>query len=395
MARRKKSRRWPLLLALLAAVLAVVFWPASEDQRPAPQPYKLDKTGAGSSADYSAACYDLHQAVDAALAQQRVTVRQKQEFVRQVPRKGVEGELRWHARQLLIEKPASVSTDALLQALKTVVAPYRGSILGVEDDAFAGQKARRVDIGLQEPLEQDTVTIIADQIFILEPPRTQAKAKAKLAIIIDDFGYSAEHIAAFTAIKQPLTFSVLPYHPYSNMAAANALAAKHQVMLHMPMEPLQMNGAGEPVMLSAAMSDAEIKTAVTRAIASIPGVSGLNNHQGSKATADARVMQAVMTALKPASLFFIDSRTSAASVAAATARKAGVRTAANDLFIDNVADPETIKQQLRQAIQLSLRHGSLIVIGHDRPATATALTAMLPEFEAAGVQLVFASQLVE
>jgi polysaccharide deacetylase 2 family uncharacterized protein YibQ len=166
-------------------------------------------------------------------------------------------------------------------------------------------------------------------------------------------------------------------------------------MLHMPMEPVNITNDREPVMISAAMSDEQIKDAVVKALASVPGAVGINNHQGSKATADQRVMRAVMAAIKPSSLFFVDSRTTAASVAAATAKQAGIRTAENELFIDNSPDVEAIKTQLRQAIKIALQSGKIVVIGHARPTTAVALDEMLPEIEAAGIRLVFASQLVK
>ena len=153
--------------------------------------------------------------------------------------------------------------------------------------------------------------IISDKIYILSDSSISTTkpttTKAEMAIIIDDFGYSAEPIPAFCAIKQALTFSVLPYRPYSNEAAANALSAGHQVMLHLPMEPQSQTNDREPVVISSSMTDTQIKDNVLKALSAIPGVTGVNNHQGSKSTTDTRVMQAVMTAIKPNTLFFVDS----------------------------------------------------------------------------------------
>jgi polysaccharide deacetylase 2 family uncharacterized protein YibQ len=393
--RKKKTSPWLLLAGLAAAIaLIVILWP-EKDQHGQPERYKLEKTGAGANVDYTAACVDLHRAVDSVLAKQRVIIKQTQELGRQVPRIQAEGELRWHSRTLLVEKPQDLPLDALIKSLEAALPQTKGTILAIQADTFQGIKTQRVDIGLQDKLDQDPVTIISDKIFIITETQKKTQAKAEMAIIIDDFGYSAEFIPAFTSIKQALTFSVLPYRPYSNTAAANALAAKHQVMLHMPMEPVNITNDREPVMISAAMSDEQIKDAVVKALASVPGAVGINNHQGSKATADQRVMRAVMAAIKPSNLFFVDSRTTAASVAAATAKQAGIRTAENELFIDNSPDVEAIKTQLRQAIKIALQSGKIVVIGHARPTTAVALDEMLPEIEAAGIRLVFASQLVK
>ena len=273
----------------------------------------------------------------------------------------------------------------------------KGKILASQPDIFQGIRSQCLDIGLEEKLDQEPVSIISDKIYIITESAVQPKAqvKAKMAIVIDDFGYSAEPIPAFANIKQALTFSVLPNRPYSNEAAANALGAGHQVMLHLPMEPLTLTNDREELVISSAMSDEQIKTTVARLLTTVPGATGINNHQGSKATADRRVMRAVMAAVKSHNVFFVDSRTTSASVAAEVAKQTGVRTAENELFIDNNPDIDAIKHQLRQATKVALKLGKIIVIGHARPTTAVALKEMLPEIQALGIRLVFVSELVK
>lgn len=393
---RKKKKNWRLIVVITFIFALFAFWSMDQKQQEqSQQPYQLHKTGAGTIIDYTAACIVLHSTVDGVLSKHRMITKHVEDIEHKAPRIQAEGEFRWHARHLLVEKPLDLSTDTLIQALKTTLASKRGKILAIQDDIFLGVMAKRLDVGFQDQLDQDVITIISDKIFITETIRKQQQAKAKLAIIIDDFGYAKEPINEFVSIKKPLTFSVLPYRPYSNEAAANALSAKHQVMLHMPMEPMISSNSKEPVVISAAMNDRQIKEAIQKALATVPGAIGINNHQGSKATSDQKVMRSVMTAIKPHKLFFIDSRTTAASVAAAAAKQANIPTAKNDLFIDNDPDINAIKAQLRQAIHLALKHGEFIVIGHARSTTAIALREMLPEIEESRVRLVFASQLVK
>ena len=143
------------------------------------------------------------------------------------------------------------------------------------------------------------------------------------------------------------------------------------------------------------MSDQEIQQAVTKAIQSIPGVIGVNNHQGSRATADRRVMKDVLSVIRANNLFFVDSRTNSQSVAFDMSRQMGLHTGENELFIDNLSDVEAIKNQIRSAMHMALAHGTVTVIGHARMNTAIAVREMIPEIEAAGIKLVFESELVK
>lgn len=215
-----------------------------------------------------------------------------------------------------------------------------------------------------------------------------------MAIIIDDFGYNKESIAAFAAMSRPITFAVIPYRPFSNEAAAQGVSSGKQVILHLPMEPLSKSSQSEDVTVSVNMSDEEIQDIVKRAVQSVPGLIGVNNHQGSRATADRRVMRNVLSVLKMNHLFFVDSRTNSQSIAAETARQMGVQTGENELFIDNTDEVSAVKAKLRTARDMAIKHGAVTVIGHARMNTALAVQEMMPELEAQGIQFVFVSQLL-
>jgi polysaccharide deacetylase 2 family uncharacterized protein YibQ len=166
-----------------------------------------------------------------------------------------------------------------------------------------------------------------------------------MAIIIDDFGYNNEPIAAFADLNRPVTFSVLPNRPYTAAAASRALSAGKQVMVHLPMEPLNQSEQHEPQVITTDLTDSQVQEITTQAIALVPGAIGINNHQGSRATADQRVMRDVLAVVKSNNLFFIDSRTHSASRAYALAKQSGIKTRENELFIDNSADVYAIKHQ--------------------------------------------------
>jgi len=222
-----------------------------------------------------------------------------------------------------------------------------------------------------------------------------ARGGAKLAIIIDDCGYSLPHDEQFLKLPIPVTLSILPMTPHARDIAAAAAAAGKAIILHLPMEPEVAGPHADPGpgAITTAMSDAQVQAQVEADLAALPAVPGANNHMGSKATSDPRVMRDVLDVFKRDNLFFIDSMTSPASVGFSTARELGVPTAARDVFLDNQATLSFVEEQLRNAQAVALRQGSAIAIGHPNAATAQALAAMIPEIQAAGVTFVPVEQL--
>ncbi|MCX7969962.1 MAG: divergent polysaccharide deacetylase family protein [Negativicutes bacterium] len=215
----------------------------------------------------------------------------------------------------------------------------------------------------------------------------------KIAVVIDDFGYDGSVIDGFAGLPAPVTFAVLPYKPYSQRAAQAAAAAGKPVMLHLPMQSLSGSDQ-ESTTIGDGMSDSEIRQAVIRAIQAVPGVSGVNNHQGSAATANSRVMRAVMSVLRDRGLFFVDSRTSSDSVAYDVARGYGVPAGENAMFLDNTNDSGYVSGRLGKAAELAQKQGTIIVIGHARPATLRALREMIPRLQGEGIVFVPASAAV-
>jgi polysaccharide deacetylase 2 family uncharacterized protein YibQ len=215
----------------------------------------------------------------------------------------------------------------------------------------------------------------------------------KLALIIDDCGQWLKTEQAFIALPVPLTLSVLPNVRYTGEIAKEASDAGKGVMLHLPMETISGLDPG-PGKITTAMSDAQIEAQVADDLAQVPLARGVNNHEGSKATADARVMRDVADAMvKHGDLFFVDSVTAPNSIAKEQAAAAGLPTAARDVFLDNRADIDYVEGQLRAAAEIAKRKGSAIAIGHPRPGTLAAVRALLPELQRQGIELVLAQDL--
>ena len=227
--------------------------------------------------------------------------------------------------------------------------------------------------------------------------KTQVPAKVvpRMAIILDDWGMSVSLVDDAVAVGRPLTLSVLPHLAHSRDVAEAAHAQKLGVMLHMPMQAKSLKAPREPRTIRVASSDEEILDYLDQALANVPYVEGVNNHQGSAATSDARVMHTVLRHLKRKDLFFVDSRVIATSICAKEAEDVGIEFTTRDVFIDNVATVPAIKKQLREAIRLALKRGTAVAIGHDKKVTIEVIQQMVPEIEKSGVKIVFVKELLQ
>jgi uncharacterized protein len=215
----------------------------------------------------------------------------------------------------------------------------------------------------------------------------------RLAIIIDDCGQWPVTEHGFLALPFPVTLSVLPHVRFGSVIARDASAAGKGVMLHLPMQTTSGMYPG-PGTITVGMTDEVIRSEVTTDLAELPEARGVNNHEGSRATQDARVMGDIADVLAHDGRFFIDSRTSSASVGEQVARGHGVLSASRSVFLDNVDDQSAIEARLLEAASDARARGSAIAIGHPRPATLAAVRSLGPKLAAEGIELTLASALV-
>jgi len=218
-------------------------------------------------------------------------------------------------------------------------------------------------------------------------------ANPRLAIIIDDLGSDRAAAEAVFALGYPLTISVLPNHEHSVDIAQEAHRRGFQVMLHLPMQSVA-NETPEAQELYPGMPANEVAALVDQFLKNVPDAAGVNNHQGSQATADAALMDELMPVLRDRRLFYVDSRTTAATVAYDTAQDFGVRSAFRNVpFLDDVTEVTAVRKQLELALRGAREKGEAVAIGHPHTATLQALREVLPQAKAQGVRLVPASEL--
>ncbi len=202
----------------------------------------------------------------------------------------------------------------------------------------------------------------------------------RIAIIIDDIGYDTRLAEKFIDLDSAITISILPYSPHGRALAAEARRKGHTVMLHLPMEPMEYPDIdpGPGAILSSMTPDERI-AAVKKAIKAVPYIEGVNNHMGSRVTADSDQMNQVMSIIKKYGLFFVDSRTTPYTTALSSARLFRVPFAQRDVFLDHDPTPEAIRRQVEDLLEKGRQKGYAIGIGHPHEATWKVLSEMMGE----------------
>lgn len=210
-----------------------------------------------------------------------------------------------------------------------------------------------------------------------------------IAIVIDDLGADGIDTRRAIALPKAVSLSFLPYPAAAPQFAREALRAGHQILVHVPMEPDGRTDPGPNALLTsldAAANNARLDWALSR----IPGFSGINNHEGSRFTADRAALIPVMAHIADRHVFFLDSRTSADTQVVTLARAFGVASAGRDVFLDDTISPQAIAAQLARAETIAREQGVVIAIGHPHPETMDALARWTAEAASRGYELVTA-----
>ena len=230
----------------------------------------------------------------------------------------------------------------------------------------------------------------AARLGLPEPPPPVHEGEAVVCVVLDDAGQSLELAEAAAArLPRSVTFAVIPYLPASRSTAELLHARGFPVILHAPMEPLEgRRWRATGGMLLTGMGREEVRRILAGDLSEVPFAEGVNNHMGSRATQDRRLMAAVMEVLGQRRLYFLDSRTTPLTVAFEEARAAGVRTAFRSVFLDGEDDAGAIMGQLDTLVDRSRREGVLVGIGHLRPRTVEALAERMPYWSRRAVRFV-------
>jgi polysaccharide deacetylase 2 family uncharacterized protein YibQ len=256
-----------------------------------------------------------------------------------------------------------------------------------------------------------SVIVITEGVLLLRfwPKKPRAKAKiaaapsvivpttvAKIAIVIDDWGYNLRNEDFLNEFNYPVTISILPHLPYSSQVAYLAKKNNKEIILHLPMEPHERKEIRlEKQVVFTHMNENEIIQTFNDALKSVPFASGVNNHMGSRATEDERVMAILFRQLKKKKLYFLDSFVTSYSICESLAEKMNVRFVQRDVFLDNQADYKYISGQLQQLIKKAKKKGFAVGVGHDRQLTLKVIRDSALAFEKQGIKLVFVSEAVK
>lgn len=222
-----------------------------------------------------------------------------------------------------------------------------------------------------------------------------AAAGPVIALIIDDVGDRPVEGLRTVRLPGPVACAFLPHTPHARELAERAHAAGKEVMLHLPMQATRGNRLG-PGGVTIDMSRALFLRTLRDDLASLPYVAGVNNHMGSLLTRHPGHMSWLMEELRyRGELFFIDSRTSARSVAQQLAREWEVPTSGRDVFLDHHRSRPAIRAAFEQLLRVARVQGSAVGIGHPYPETLDVLEEALPRLQAEGVRLVPVRELIE
>ena len=227
---------------------------------------------------------------------------------------------------------------------------------------------------------------------VASPPVT---GRARIAIVIDDLGVDHRRTERTIALKAPLTLSFLAYANDLPHLTEAARRAGHELMVHIPMEPMSRAEDMGPNGLAVSLSRDELLRRLRWDLGRFEGYVGVNNHMGSRFTSDAAGMTAVMEELKARGLLFIDSRTIASTLGAELAQRVGVPNASRDVFLDNESDATAVGERLAVLEARARRQGSAIAIGHPHDGTLAELTLWLDTLPSKGLVLVPVSAIVK
>ncbi len=216
-----------------------------------------------------------------------------------------------------------------------------------------------------------------------------------IAIIIDDLGNKSSDEQA-VRLPGAIAYAFLPHTPHTNHLAKLAHANNKEVMLHVPMQSMHDDKKLGPGSLTLDMNESEFVKILQEDLASIPHVQGINNHMGSLLTRHPGHMLWLMQEInRHGDLFFVDSRTTAKSVARMVATENNVPSLTRDVFLDAENNAAFIEKQFDKLLKIARIHGSALAIGHPYPDTMKVLKKRLQQLESEGIDLVPVSRLLK
>ena len=211
--------------------------------------------------------------------------------------------------------------------------------------------------------------------------------KYLLFFVLDDAGVSIEQVEPYINFVGKVTFAILPFLKHTTLVVDILQQNNIPYILHMPMQPIGSEDPGNYA-LKVSYNANRVSELIHRNLQSVAGSIGFNNHMGSLATSDKKLMYTVLKVAKQKNIFFLDSRTSATTVAEEVAQDLGMNIIVRDIFIDNDNNVEYIKKQIKKGMTLAKQKGFAVLIGHaTKINTFTAISTMYPLIKKDGGEL--------
>jgi polysaccharide deacetylase 2 family uncharacterized protein YibQ len=282
-----------------------------------------------------------------------------------------------------IKIPLEYSLDGLIEKIKQKFTSSRVKILNLEEINLKDTYQIQTDLGFEKVLTHRLY-------FSLE--------KAKIALLIDDFGYVNDETLLNTFFREmdlPFTISIIPGTPFAREIAREAKSAGKQILVHLPMQPEGRFENRYKWIILEEMSRERVGEIVREAIEAIPYAEGLNNHMGSLVTAKENIMQPVLEVLKEKKMFFVDSKTSPRSIAYPLAQKLGVRSTFRSVFLDNEKKQTYIERQFKRLLLAAVKKGRALGLGHADFKTASVLAKLIKKCDNRKFNFVLVSEILD
>ena len=303
-----------------------------------------------------------------------------------------EGLIEWHYSTMTVILPPGTTLNQVQTAFKRGFAFFELEELKWHF-SHPGVNSLRIDVSTQG---FKTHQLIFNYPASSSHEEEATKDTYQVSIVIDDLGKNYKAFKKLLMMDIPLTYSILPFQPYSTRIAQEAHEKNREVILHLPLEP--WDSAHQKVTygtLLTSMDKDQLLTQLERDINSVPYIAGISNHMGSKFTEDRDKMEIVLKKIQEKGFYFFDSRTTKKTVGYTLAKAMNIKTAERDLFIDNNKDPLAIEKQLKKLPLLAKKNGGYaIAIGHPHHSTIDTLKKIIPSLTAQGITIVPLSQLV-
>ena len=351
-------------------------------------------------------CVEAQRNLDNILLQQKWQLVEKSRGKKEVSIPETGGKVITSERVIGVGVPEETSPKDAAALLKSKLVGTGLVYMGGEDalynDKYDGYKCQ---VGVAVKAGRDKRNFASDTLIFfnnLNLGKTKEQLsqlprhfEGKLAIVIDDCGTDIKPVRTLLNIDIPFNFSILPGKDFSSDILAAVNSKGRVSMLHLPMEPLNRSAMSEGGnTITSEMTNSQIDALTRRHLQGLYSVVGVNNHQGSKITANREQMKVVLNVLKQQNLFFMDSRTNSDTIARDVAREMGVKTCMNDKFLDNSTEMEKIREEVYKVMAMAERNGTAIAICHARPNTVAMWQKYAEEFKATGITFVPITELL-